>query len=85
MVSKCSRPWSEFLVDEEGNVLICCIRNMRIGNLNESRFAEIWNGEEAGNYRQGLVEGRPYKHCQACRMLFPDRTESYVNLIREDR
>lgn len=66
---------------EEGNVLICCLRNTHIGNLNELSFDEIWNGREARNYRKGLLEKRPYKHCLDCRLLFPDRRESFENLI----
>jgi radical SAM protein with 4Fe4S-binding SPASM domain len=81
LVARCSRPWTEFLVDEEGDVRICCLRNTHIGNLNRMGFDEIWNGREARNYRKGLLEGKPYKHCRDCRLLFPNRQESFENLI----
>lgn len=83
LISKCGRPWTEFLVDEEGNVLICCIRNTRIGNLNESAFLGIWNCDEAVRYREGLINGKPYKHCRNCRVLYPDEKEHYENMINK--
>ena len=68
-------------MDEEGNLLICCLQNTRIGNLNEKDFHAIWNGSEAENFRKGLMKNRPYKHCRDCRLLFPERKENYENLI----
>jgi len=73
----CRRPWTDALVGVDGTIRLCCEGFTAIGNLKEKSFAEIWRGDEAGRYRQGLLTGRYYKDCAVCKYIRPGPTEFY--------
>jgi MoaA/NifB/PqqE/SkfB family radical SAM enzyme/Tfp pilus assembly protein PilF len=61
----CLSPWRRAIVVVSGDVIpgfICFCRNV-VGNLNDSTFDEIWNGERIVEYRRTLLEGNVNKIC----------------------
>ncbi len=64
---RCKFLWSEVWISNNGDVTPCCVPNRPVmGNLYESSFIEIWNGEKYQRLRKGLVEDDPLDCCQNC-------------------
>jgi hypothetical protein len=62
----CSRPWETIEVDEGGGILVCCpgyTDRYHIGNIYETEFDDIWNGEKAKQFRRELLQCN-YEHCK---------------------
>ncbi len=70
----CLRPWTTAYVTANGNCLPCCIspfattdyEGLKLGNLFEQSFAEIWNDERYRRWRAELLSEHPPKPCQGC-------------------
>ena len=69
----CWRPWRSAVVAADGRVLPCCIASftepyetLARGDLGESGWAEIWNGEPYRALRRGLLGGEPLGCCEGC-------------------
>ena len=70
----CLRPWTTAYVTANGNCLPCCISpfattdyaSLKLGNLFERNFAEIWNDERYRQWRANLLSEHPPKPCQGC-------------------
>lgn len=63
-VRDCRAPWEWSLIATNGEVLPCCFGAPPVGNLNESSFEEIWNGEAMQSLRKSLSENRIPKACE---------------------
>lgn len=65
----CAAPWSSVAVTFDGYVCPCCMLNdsdeIHFGNLFETPFAEIWNGEPYRAFRQRFGFGRVPCECSA--------------------
>lgn len=61
-----------------GEVLLCCNMETVIGNLDGNNFQDIWMSEEAENYRKGILDKKPYKHCAQCKYYQPGNIVSYI-------
>jgi MoaA/NifB/PqqE/SkfB family radical SAM enzyme len=72
--SRCYRMWRLTYVTANGNVLPCCISPFAtadyaaliLGNVFETPFAEIWNGERYVARRAALHTGHPLHPCENC-------------------
>ncbi len=56
----CTQPFNRIEIYENGDVYNCCpefINHYKIGNIFETFFDEIWNGEEVKNIRKHLLNG----------------------------
>jgi radical SAM protein with 4Fe4S-binding SPASM domain len=63
----CFSPWQTMPVDVEGNVTLCdCQPDYVIGNLFQSPFSEIWNGENFQRYRAAMLSQKPPEACKIC-------------------
>jgi radical SAM protein with 4Fe4S-binding SPASM domain len=70
----CRRPWTTAYVTANGNCLPCCISpfatadydSLKLGNLFERPFAEIWNDSAYQHWREALLSERPPKACEGC-------------------
>jgi radical SAM protein with 4Fe4S-binding SPASM domain len=70
----CLRPWTTAYVTANGNCLPCCISPfattdydyLKLGNLFERPFAEIWNDARYQQWRTELLSTKPPKPCQGC-------------------
>ncbi|MGD9346546.1 MAG: radical SAM protein [Candidatus Aminicenantes bacterium] len=56
---KCYYPWTQTLVRSDGTVVSCCQGLLKLGQLHENNFAEIWNGKKY----QSLRKRKSYYHC----------------------
>jgi MoaA/NifB/PqqE/SkfB family radical SAM enzyme len=66
---KCHYLWSHSWIERNGDVRPCCIASPDIplmGNVVDSPFKEIWNGETYKNMRIGILTGQPFDVCKHC-------------------
>jgi len=75
----CVLPWTQVYVDPNGDVRLCCNAwddEGVLGNMVESPFDQVWNGERYVQIRQSLLDGRPaYRRCINCAALAEDPGE----------
>ena len=72
--SACLRPWSTAYVTANGNCLPCCISpfatsdydSLKMGNLFEQGFEQIWNDERYQSWRLRLLSDNPPAPCAGC-------------------
>jgi radical SAM protein with 4Fe4S-binding SPASM domain len=64
----CTMPWVHLHIATSGNVYPCCIADWRqpVGNINDSSFDEIWNGDEMKGFRKNLMADKKDSRCTAC-------------------
>ena len=63
-------------INLQGNVGICCInQNVIMGNVFESSFEEIWNGEQYQNIRSCFYEGSYMDYCRGCDFILHNRLQ----------
>lgn len=69
----CSRPFTQFYVDEHGDAWQCCPGWVRkkMGSILGSSVEEVWRGEAAEEVRRSVVDGS-FRHCGGCPFL-PDQ------------
>jgi MoaA/NifB/PqqE/SkfB family radical SAM enzyme len=60
----CRAPWEWSVIATSGQVLPCCFGAPPVGNLHDTSFEEIWNGEEMQALRQAISENRMPKACE---------------------
>lgn len=64
-IKNCPMPWSHVGIEPDGRVTVCCYIPLRIGNINEQSFYDIWNGEKANELRNA-VAANDNKFCKNC-------------------
>ncbi len=79
--TNCQKPWEHLYIKSNGDVLLCCTMSTLIGNLTDQTIEEIRESAEAEHYRQGMLEGIPYKECLKCKCFSPATLESYLKYI----
>ncbi len=67
----CDWPWRSAYVTHEGLVQPCCMvmgsDRVRLGDLKQRRFSEIWSSEAYAEFRRGLTgEAAPHPVCAGC-------------------
>ena len=70
----CMRPWTTAYITANGNALPCCIspfatddyESLKLGNLFEQSFVEIWNDERYQKWRTALLSDKPHPACAGC-------------------
>ncbi len=66
----CAWPWTGAYVAANGDVVPCCVVAdsdvVKMGNVFEEGFAEIWNGEAYRTLRAQIRDGTPPAFCQNC-------------------
>jgi len=70
-LKRCILPWYSTYVAADGGVYGCCILRFRgdglLGNIHESDFASIWNGEAYQEFRSKMRAGHsPFQACYSC-------------------
>lgn len=53
----CTMPFTNVVVDWNGDVRVCCNTWVTLGNLNKSSFDELWDGKVATQFRQKMKKG----------------------------
>lgn len=69
LIEKCTMPFYFVYIDTNGDVRPCCWAAIRLGNLNQNTFQEIWNGEVAQETRRAfyanyIPDGCRNQHCK---------------------
>ncbi len=62
----CVEPWLTFGVRVNGEVFACCGTPLRMGNLEQQSWPEIWNGEVYRQLRRELSQGAVPESCRLC-------------------
>ncbi|NDJ60005.1 MAG: radical SAM protein [Chloroflexi bacterium] len=70
----CMRPWTTAYITANGNALPCCIspfatqnyESLKLGNVFEQPFDEIWNDERYQAWRTQLLSDEPHEACAGC-------------------
>jgi radical SAM protein with 4Fe4S-binding SPASM domain len=65
----CTRPFSDAIINRNGEVFPCCFGAPPMGFLKYQGFDEIWNGKDWQEFRRGLAEGDPPPCCRRCHLL----------------
>jgi MoaA/NifB/PqqE/SkfB family radical SAM enzyme len=65
----CKKPWQEVTISSAGKVQLCCVKATIIGTLETGDFESIWQGEEANQYRQGILTGNYHNVCKTCHFV----------------
>jgi len=69
---RCQNPWSTIMIRQNGDVHFCPdLKDFCLGNIYQSEFKEIWNGEKAINFRNYLSNNL-FPICNRCCSLFID-------------
>jgi radical SAM protein with 4Fe4S-binding SPASM domain len=70
----CMRPWTTAYITANGNALPCCISpfatqnydSLKLGNVFEQSFDEIWNDKRYQQWRERLLSDEPHEACAGC-------------------
>lgn len=73
----CYDPWESVNLFHDGKLSLCSKGRTYLGNIMEKSFRELWFGDEARHYREGIITGRYYKCCAHCKIAFRDNPKSY--------
>lgn len=70
-LKRCMLPWYSTYVAADGGVYGCCILRFYddglLGNIHESDFASIWNGQAYQEFRSNMRGGHsPFRVCYSC-------------------
>src|SRR6185436_12615493 len=61
LLDHCWKMWHSCVITWDGKIVPCCFdkdASHQVGNLNENKFADIWNGAGYDNFRQAILNGR---------------------------
>jgi MoaA/NifB/PqqE/SkfB family radical SAM enzyme len=61
---KCIAPWLEATIKPPAKVEIC--PDFQVGDLTDSTFFKIWNGEKVRQIRKQIYKGRMFPICSGC-------------------
>jgi len=70
----CMRPWTTAYITANGNALPCCIspfattdyESLKLGNVFERSFDELWNDARYRQWRERLLSDHPHPACAGC-------------------
>ncbi|MCX7919854.1 MAG: radical SAM protein [bacterium] len=62
----CYEPWEFIYFRSDGFVSPCCANDVKLGDLRNHSFAEVWNGKQYQEFRRTVNTTRPHPHCQTC-------------------
>jgi len=68
--ARCLSPWMTAYIFPDGEVRPCLNFSYSYGNIKKNSFAEIWNNQQAINYRKLLKEKRIFPVCVRCTELY---------------
>lgn len=63
-VPACIMPWRYVQINSDGTMMNCCYQTGAIGSLEESSFAELWNGRCQKAIREGIISGDFHEFCK---------------------
>ncbi|MCH6258442.1 SPASM domain-containing protein [Puniceicoccaceae bacterium K14] len=69
-ICNCSHPWKSSLININGDVHACPHSGLKLGNLHESTFEEIWNGDTLQSIRKHIKRGEQHPACKSAECPF---------------
>lgn len=70
---KCWFLWQRVYIAPFGDVVPCCLAGMpAFGNMQQTSFYDVWNGDTYRNYRQHVFTSRPLGKCRTCYLIYPN-------------
>ncbi len=66
--NRCRRIWTQPVINQDGEMAVCCFdkdNTIKIGNIKEKRFSDLWNSENYNNFRKKVLKNR--KSIPICR------------------
>ena len=82
--SPCTWPWLSAYITSTGDVVPCCLLadadTMKMGNLFETPFREIWRGEPYQTLRRQIANNAPPRSCRGCYGEASTRQETLVQI-----
>jgi radical SAM protein with 4Fe4S-binding SPASM domain len=67
---KCPWPWRSTYIASNGDVVPCCViadsDTVKMGNVFEKDFAEIWNSKEYQDFREKIINHDLPNYCKNC-------------------
>ena len=77
------------MIDWNGDVNLCCHNweDIKVfGNIIDTSFVDIWEGDEMNKWRQGLTKGRTFKQCMECdNMLNYEESKKIYELFQSKK
>ncbi|MBU1125252.1 MAG: radical SAM protein [Candidatus Omnitrophica bacterium] len=64
--TRCSDPWKYCYIENEGRVYPCCYAGESVGQLEDTAFTDIWNGQGYQELRRSWMEGPVHEWCRYC-------------------
>ncbi|MBI4444457.1 MAG: radical SAM protein [Acidobacteria bacterium] len=64
--STCLKPWNSIFIEPDGEVRPCCYPSPVYGNIYETGFLSLWNGEAAQSLRRSMIAKDLPKACAKC-------------------
>ena len=78
--NKCLSPWMRFNIMPDGKANFCIdFPDYIIGDAKKESLSEIWNGKNAGTFREKYLKEGPLPICNRCCWLYND----YNRLLKE--
>jgi len=81
----CPFPFYSLVIKANGDVVACCVdwnKHTRVGNINDSAFADIWFGEPLREFKRMHLERRKSENpsCRSCTFIdtTPDNLDGIV-------
>ena len=60
----CKHPWTHFEVNNpNGDVTMCCNNDTVLGNVNDDKIADVWNGDKFSRIRKRMVDEGAHAFC----------------------
>jgi len=70
---KCWFLWDRVYIGTEGEVVPCCVAGMPFfGNMMQTPFRDIWNGDTYAKYREHVFTENPFGGCRTCYLIYPN-------------
>jgi MoaA/NifB/PqqE/SkfB family radical SAM enzyme len=70
---KCWFLWQRVYIAPFGDIVPCCLAGMpAFGNMQQTPFFDIWNGDTYRQYRQHVFTSRPLGKCRTCYLIYPN-------------
>jgi len=68
---RCSFPYKQLVINNEGDILPCCTfygERLKLGNIGKDNIIDVWNSEKMSELRKLHKEGKYYQNkiCQMC-------------------
>ena len=84
---KCYFLWKRVYIGVNGEVVPCCLAGIpHFGNMMDSGFWNLWNGDTYQTYRRHVYTEQPYGPCASCYLIYqtPDNTpdEGFQKIVK---